>query len=171
MKYLIEKLSEKKKEPYAEIALILSNFAQSTEKQKKPNMSRIFSLLSASFLIEAEQSENDEFRGKKETELLEEFQGLLQDEIRAMYPEAFDTATNAGDRGALRALTWGKKVSAIQNTLMKRFLDKGEEILKENEAYHVCEACGFIYTGENPPEICPVCKAPRKRFSTVKKRR
>lgn len=28
----------------------------------------------------------------------------------------------------------------------------------------VCSVCGYVYEGENPPEVCPVCKAPAEKF-------
>ena len=28
----------------------------------------------------------------------------------------------------------------------------------------VCSVCGYVYEGENPPEFCPVCKAPASKF-------
>lgn len=28
----------------------------------------------------------------------------------------------------------------------------------------VCQVCGYIYEGENPPAACPVCKAPASKF-------
>ena len=28
----------------------------------------------------------------------------------------------------------------------------------------VCSVCGYVYEGENPPEQCPVCKAPASKF-------
>ena len=28
----------------------------------------------------------------------------------------------------------------------------------------VCKICGYVYTGENPPEFCPQCKAPASKF-------
>ncbi len=28
----------------------------------------------------------------------------------------------------------------------------------------VCTVCGYVYEGENPPEECPVCKAPASKF-------
>ncbi|MFU0827635.1 MAG: NADH peroxidase [Lachnoclostridium sp.] len=28
----------------------------------------------------------------------------------------------------------------------------------------VCQVCGYVYEGENPPEACPVCKAPASKF-------
>lgn len=29
----------------------------------------------------------------------------------------------------------------------------------------VCNVCGYVHEGENPPEFCPVCKAPSTKFS------
>ena len=31
----------------------------------------------------------------------------------------------------------------------------------------VCKVCGYIYEGEQPPENCPVCKAPASMFEKV----
>ena len=31
----------------------------------------------------------------------------------------------------------------------------------------VCSVCGYIYEGEQPPEECPVCKAPASAFKKV----
>ena len=28
----------------------------------------------------------------------------------------------------------------------------------------VCSVCGYVYEGENAPEVCPVCKAPADKF-------
>lgn len=28
----------------------------------------------------------------------------------------------------------------------------------------VCSVCGYVFEGENPPEKCPVCKAPASKF-------
>ena len=29
----------------------------------------------------------------------------------------------------------------------------------------VCNVCGYVAEGENPPEFCPVCKAPASKFT------
>ena len=29
----------------------------------------------------------------------------------------------------------------------------------------VCNVCGYVFEGENPPEKCPVCKAPASKFT------
>ena len=31
----------------------------------------------------------------------------------------------------------------------------------------VCSVCGYVYEGEEAPEFCPVCKAPREKFNEV----
>jgi rubrerythrin len=28
----------------------------------------------------------------------------------------------------------------------------------------VCQVCGYVYTGDKPPESCPTCKAPASKF-------
>ena len=32
----------------------------------------------------------------------------------------------------------------------------------------VCSVCGHVYTGDQPPEACPTCKAPAAKFSEQK---
>ena len=32
----------------------------------------------------------------------------------------------------------------------------------------VCEVCGYVHEGDQPPEKCPVCKAPAEKFSEQK---
>ena len=29
---------------------------------------------------------------------------------------------------------------------------------------YVCTVCGYVYEGEQPPEACPICKAPADKF-------
>lgn len=29
---------------------------------------------------------------------------------------------------------------------------------------YVCQVCGYVYEGDNPPEFCPQCKAPASKF-------
>ena len=31
-------------------------------------------------------------------------------------------------------------------------------------AKYVCSVCGYVHEGDNPPEFCPVCKAPASKF-------
>ncbi len=29
----------------------------------------------------------------------------------------------------------------------------------------VCQVCGYVYEGDQPPEFCPICKAPAEKFT------
>ena len=31
-----------------------------------------------------------------------------------------------------------------------------------------CTVCGYVHTGDNPPEKCPLCKAPASKFVEIK---
>ncbi len=31
-------------------------------------------------------------------------------------------------------------------------------------AKYVCPVCGYVHEGDNPPEVCPVCKVPGSKF-------
>ena len=31
----------------------------------------------------------------------------------------------------------------------------------------VCSVCGYVYEGENAPEVCPICKAPASKFEEM----
>ena len=87
------------------------------------------------------------------------FKSVLAEDVAGGYAAANKPASVKPDRGALRALVWGEKVSKVQTAILSRYEKKKAETLKETNLY-VCEICGFIYIGEDPPDICPVCKVP-----------
>lgn len=37
----------------------------------------------------------------------------------------------------------------------------------ENTGVYVCTICGFIYIGDTPPDLCPVCKVQNWKFEKV----
>jgi len=78
-------------------------------------------------------------------------------------------ASGVKDRGALRALVWSEKVTRILKSLLIRYQQEGESML-ENTNVYVCTICGFIYIGDTPPEICPVCKVPSWKFEKIEGR-
>lgn len=82
------------------------------------------------------------------------------------FPRAEQAARTAHDRGALRALTWSSKVTRIVNTLLSRYESEGTAFLEGNNVY-VCEICGFVFVGAQPPELCPICKVPSWKFRKI----
>lgn len=141
---------------FMELSALCSNLARGCAKQYLPEEAGLFTRL-ADFFEQQAVPEGD----------LEGFAGLLNGDIQAGYSDAFAAAREAGDRGALRALTWGEKVSKIQSGLVSKVINQGEGAL-EGRVF-VCEACGFIFVGEAPPAICPVCKVPSFKFNEVQR--
>ena len=171
MEYTLEKLVKTGDYALTNAALVCSNFEQAAEKQKRENMSKLFGLLARSFLIQAMAREKARGKAPSDEKLLSSMQEAIEQDLKQSYTGGERVVKEAGHRGALRALTWGSKVSAIQKSVLKRYLKLGDELLKEGQAVHVCQACGFVGIGDAPPGICPVCKAPSSRFVTITRRR
>lgn len=45
----------------------------------------------------------------------------------------------------------------------------GNDLLEYTKIY-VCDICGFVYIGEMPPALCPVCKVPSFKITEVGRR-
>jgi rubrerythrin len=137
-------------------AAVLSNLSKAAEKQRLPEASGLLSELAARYPLEAEGAPDLAF-----------VRDQLARDAESGYAAVRESATAVADRGALRAVTWGEKVTKTQKALADRYLAKGEELLEGKDLW-VCESCGFIFLGEEAPDICPVCKAPSLRFGKVK---
>lgn len=74
------------------------------------------------------------------------------------FGDAKGTAAFMSDRGALRVLTWSEKATLIMRSVLERYM-KDPSFLEHTGVY-VCDICGFIYIGDDPPAVCPVCKVP-----------
>ena len=78
-------------------------------------------------------------------------------------------AQGEGDRGAQRICVWGEKVTNMLYALLGRYQREGEAFL-ENTQVWVCSVCGFLYIGDTPPALCPVCKVPAWKFDKIEGR-
>ena len=141
----------------AEIAAILSNLAKGCEKQRLEDEAAAFGRLADYYASKVAKCDSSSFL---------QLQELLETDLDEMIVKANDIAAAASDRGAKRALVWSEKVSMVGNALLARFAKEGEAMLVGMRIF-VCEICGFIYIGETPPEICPICKVPKFRVTEV----
>ena len=142
------------------IAAICSNLARGCEKQYKAPEADLYQELADYFTRLAPPEP------EAGLDLLEE---LLAEDLSAGYPPLRTAAEAEADRGTLRALTWGQKVTTMLLSLVRQYRQRGEAML-ENTPIWVCTICGFIYLGEKPPAVCPVCKVPAWKFEEVKGR-
>ena len=91
---------------------------------------------------------------------------LIREDLDKNYASLIAAANEVSDRGTLRITTWGEKVTRMASGLLDRYLTEGDAFL-ENTNVYVCTVCGFIYVGDNPPELCPVCKVPDWKFEKI----
>ena len=139
------------------LAAIFSNLARGAEKQYKEKESELFSEIAEYFTASSPSLPDSS---------AEAIRSLTSQDLTELYPVLEDTATSAKDRGALRVKTWGEKVTKIVNALVSRYLREGGAFLDNTEVW-VCSICGFVYIGDTPPSICPVCKVPDWKFERI----
>ena len=143
-----------------EKSVICSNLARGCEKQFQQEEAALFRQLADFYQKRA---------GQVQEAGTEALAALLEEDLTKLFPYANAVSGEGPDRGALRALTWSEKVSRMIESLLKRYQTEGPAMLQKNNVY-VCSVCGFIYVGDCPPELCPVCKVPAWKFEKVEGR-
>lgn len=140
-----------------ELSALCSNLANGCEKQHLTEETDLFYQLADFY-----KSKMSSQRGKD----LDVVAKLLDVDLSVGYSKANTVAVSNGDRGALRALVWGEKVSRMINSLLDRYAKEGDAMFEKTKIY-VCDICGFVYVGNDLPEICPVCKVPNYKISQI----
>ena len=143
-----------------EMSALCTNLARGCEKQYKPEEAALFLELAAYYKSVSAPAKAPNF---------EQLLDLIAKDLEEGFPNANAVASEAKDRGALRALVWSEKVTRILKSLLTRYQKEGEAMLK-NTGVYVCTICGFVYIGDNLPEVCPVCKVPNWKFEKVEGR-
>jgi len=140
------------------------NFAYNAEKDGLPNVARLFQ--AASF--------SEQIHASNHLRALEGIQGTAANlggalggetfEVEHMYPDYIAVAEKQGEKKALRSMNAAleaEKVHAKLYSAAKQSVAAGKDVAAVD--IWVCTACGFTMEGE-PPEVCPVCKAPKAKF-------
>ena len=140
-----------------EISAICSSLAKGCEKQRLAPEMEAFAKIADYYKTKA---------GVKKGKTLKDAAQLLNDDFATGFNAANTAAKANADRGAQRSLVWSEKVSTMLKVLLERFDKEGTAML-ENTNIYVCDICGFIYLGDAPPDICPVCKVPHHKILQV----
>ena len=144
---------------FGELSALCSNLSKGCEKQYRMEESGLFAELAEYYDTKSEPVEGIGFEGLAE---------LINKDLES-YENANNIPGMGNDRGALRALVWGEKVTRILSSLLNRYESNKDELL-ENTNIYVCEICGFIYIGDEAPEICPVCKVPKMKIRKIERK-
>ena len=144
----------------AQMSALCSNLAKGCEKQYMFREMEKFSELADYFAAVSPPSDKDS---------IDDIAEMLNRDLEENYPLVSSKASADSDRGALRICAWGERVTRMLDSLVQRYLEEGEEMLKDTQIW-VCTICGFVYIGDEPPALCPVCKVPRWKFKRMEAR-
>jgi len=92
----------------------------------------------------------------------------IDNEINDTFKNANEVVDSVGDRGSKRALVWSEKVTRMLKSILNKYELEGDSYI-ENTNVYVCEICGFVYIGDEKPEICPVCKVPNFKMKEIRR--
>ncbi len=143
---------------FGEVSALCSNLSKGCTKQYRIEEAELFNQL-AEFYRTKNSTENGD--------QLKDLNAIIEQDLAKGYTQANIIASDASDRGALRALAWGEKVTRILSSLLSKY-EKQQDTLLENTHVYVCEICGFLYIGDEAPQICPVCKVQNKKIFEIK---
>ena len=143
-----------------ELSAVCSNLARGCEKQYKAEEAALFTQLADYFKAAS---------APVSVGSMGQLLSLVEKDLSENFSTANSVAADTKDRGALRALVWSEKVTRILKSLLTRYEKEGGAML-QNTGVYVCTICGFIYVGDNPPELCPVCKVPSWKFERIEGR-
>ncbi len=89
-------------------------------------------------------------------------------EFQQMYPKFLAEAEREGNSDAAQSFRNALAVERIHHSLYSEALaalEAGKDLPKAS--IHVCQVCGNTVLG-NPPDTCPICGSPRKKFLEIK---
>lgn len=156
-----EELSDMREMTYGELSALCSNLSRGCEKQYLSREAELFKKLSDYYDKKSKEQKEDNYN----IDLLID---KINNDLETNYKKAREISEKEKDRGALRIITWGEKVTMILKSLLTSYQSKGEDFFKDKKIY-VCDICGFIYVGEEAPDICPICKVPSFKILEVRK--
>ena len=150
--------------PIEALRELFGNFADACEKTHRPNLARLLRVLARSCAIQAKREREQDAAGRGVSEELQHLADQLKEQRTKTYADGIRRAEEVGERGVLRAFTWGQKAAGIQASFINKILKSGAGLLDDGARVHVCEACGFVIVKDDAPDMCPVCKAPPEQF-------
>lgn len=139
-----------------EIAYICSNLARACEKQYLEEEEELFKVLANHYEGKVKEKEGS----------LKDIKERVEKDIEKLN-HVMQVATTEKDRGAKRVLTWATKTTNMMKVILDNYEKKGLDYIKDVKIW-VCDICGFIYIGDTPPKVCPICKVPSMKILEVK---
>ncbi len=156
--------SKAKKEGYVQI----SNIFTLTANQEKEHAERFFK-----FLEGGELEISASFPAGVIASTLENLQEATQNEHEEgdiLYPAFAETADEEGFPEIARVF---RSISIAERAHEKRYMELADNLIKGRVFKRTpavvwqCSNCGYVMTGEEPPEKCPSCDHPQAYFEKI----
>jgi len=142
-------------------------FAKKAESEGKPNLAHLFRAAAEGETVHALNYLNVSGEVKATEENLRSAVGGETFEIENMYPQFIEDAKTENEKAAEISFIGAKEVEKVHQQFFNSALliiEKGGDIEKKD--YFVCQVCGNLFAGE-ASDICPICKAPKSKFSKI----
>ena len=138
-----------------EISLICSNLARGCEKQYLEEEKDLFRELSKHYEgLEEDKAGN-----------LDDVSDMINSDINN-FSKTMEVFSKYDDRGSKRVVNWANKSTNIMKVVIDTYKEKGIDYIKNTKIW-VCDICGFVYIGDTPPKVCPVCRVPSLKILEV----
>ena len=140
-------------------------FAEVAENEGKKNIARLFRAIAYAEFVHAKNHARNLGYIKSTKENLETAIGGETFEVEDMYPAYLEIAKYFNEKGAEMSFHYAieaEKIHAEMYGEAKNKAEQGEDI--DEKDIYICPVCGYTYMGDEPPEKCPVCGAPKDKF-------
>ena len=140
-------------------------FAQAAEKEELPQIARLFRAMAEAEAVHSLKMLK--LRGiVKDTEAnLERAFSTESFASEQAYPELIREAEAEGEKAAVVAFSQSRDVEEFHAAQYQKAVN--DMMADRVSKYHVCTVCGYITDGD-PPDHCPICRAPKEKFKEVK---
>ncbi len=140
-------------------------FALKAEEENLLNIARLFKAISHAELIHARNHLKALKALNKTSKNLDAAIAGETYEVNEMYPAYIEVAKLQGEKRAEQSVRYAleaEKIHASMYQRAKKAVESGKDIELKN--IYICNVCGYTVEGEEAPEKCPICGAPRKKF-------
>ena len=144
-------------------------WAKQADREGHTDIARLFRAVAAAETIHAHSHFRTLGQINSTAENLKAAIGGEHYEVVTMYPDFLEDAKDEEQDRAVRSFEWAWEVEKVHEQLYTEALARLEsgEQAEEEAIYWVCGTCGHTHVGNEPPEICPVCKAKKTGYVRV----
>ena len=140
-------------------------YAKQADKEGYPHIARLFRAVAAAETVHAHNHFGNMGGVNSTIDNLKAAIAGENYEVVTMYPEFMADAEKEGEKKPNISFRWAWEVEKQHEQFFRQALEALGSAAKEVE-YYVCPVCGCTVVGM-PPEKCPICGTPGKRFELV----